>query len=561
MRRRAACVLRERRCHRAARTKRSFELKFGYNYTQTNPQLGVDGQPPSSFLTPGNNVVTDLTIFQDHSFGSGRVQFLGIFRNANDPRIDPEQNSFQRGYVRFYDSKTEINLGDYLINYSRFTYNQNIKGASVVHKFSDNLKISANAGVFTDRWGSIFKDDLVGQPFTRVVAGFRAEEKLAPNKFIALNFSEGHDLVGSIRPDLQNGLIGVNNQILSIDSKMDFGRKFSFDGELAYSLTNPNIEQLHVEVGDWAARLDTRFREGPFFMRTNYTRMEPNFLSVNARQLADLQDAGINLGTDIGSHATLEGSFRYTENDLRRDRPEGATIFKVPEVKMSFRQIPHFGRAIFDAGYRERRQTGPFLTTLNADTDKVVRIPYADVSVPFSTTLLTVGYEHRFNHDGHDATQSTDTNRVSFSIRSIFDLRGWQFSPLFKYEIEREYFVAAAGANDNRNIQGIMYVEAPKYFLAELIYRQIGAALFTQCATTSTSQCGTFTALPVGANVLLPSGFGRPQYRAALTYKFKNNDNRELVFSVDRNNNYFALPDRNFDERIFAVTMLWRYKK
>ena len=57
----------------------------------------------------------------------------------------------------------------------------------------------------------------------------------------------------------------------------------------------------------------------------------------------------------------------------------------------------------------------------------------------------------------------------------------------------------------------------------------------------------TFRTLPAGANVLLPSGFGRPQYRAALTYKFKNNDNRQLIFSLDRNSNYFALLNRDFE--------------
>ena len=541
------------------------ELKLGYNFTQINPgTTGPDGRPLESFLTPGDNVVTDLTVFSDHDWGTNRIQFLGIFRTTNDPRVDPEQNSFQRGYFRIYNPKTEINLGDYLVNYSRFSYNQNIKGINYVHKFNSKFKFSANAGIFTDRWGSAFKDYIIGQPFTRVVAGFRAEEKISPNKIIGLNFSEGHDLVGSIRPDLLSGLIATNNQLVSVDSKMDFGRKFSTDGEVAFSLTNPDIQHLHVEVGDWAARFDTRFRSGPFFMRTNYTRMEPNFLSVNARQLADLQDAGVNLGTDLGSHATLEGSFRYTNNDLRHQRPEGPTIFKVPEVKMSFRQIPHLGRTIFDAGYRERRQTGPFLTSpFNTGTDKNVKIPYADVSLPISTTLLTVGYEHRFNNDYRDATQTTSVNRVSFSIRSILDFKGWQFSPLFRYEVEREFFLQEVGTNNNRNIQGILYIEAPKYFLAEAIYRQVGATLFTQCATSAILQCGSFTTLPVGSNVLLASGFGRPQYRFAITYKFKNSDSRELIVSLDRNSNFYAPGSAtiNFDERVFAVTLLWRYKK
>jgi hypothetical protein len=62
-------------------------------------------------------------------------------------------------------------------------------------------------------------------------------------------------------------------------------------------------------------------------------------------------------------------------------------------------------------------------------------------------------------------------------------------------------------------------------------------------------------------NVLLPSGFARPQYHAALTYKFKNNDNREIIFAFDRNSNFFAVQGQAFDERVFSVTILWRYKK
>ncbi len=538
------------------------ELKDVYNFTQINPNTkGPDGLPLYSFLIPGNNTETDLTMFQDHSWGTNRVQWLGIFRNTNDIRWDPEQNSLQRGYARIYNKNSEINFGDYLVNYSNLTYNQNIKGVSLVHKFNEKWKFSANGGIFTDRWGSAFKDYIVGQPFTRAVAGFRGEYKMTPNKVIGVNFSEGHDLIGSVRPDLVNGLIGVNNQILSVNSKMEFGRHFSVDGEAAYSLTNPNIEQEHIEVGDWAARLDTRLREGWFTMRTTYTRMEPNFFAVNARQLSDLQDMGINLSEDAGSHLTIEESYRYTENDLKHQQPLGATIFKVPEVRFSFRRLPKLGRTLFDFGYRERRQTGPFDTPLNNGTGFIVRIPYADVSIPMGATLFSVGYEHRANDSTNDPTQSTGVNRVSVSLRSILDLGGWTFSPNFRYELEREVFFTAFGANDNRNIAAIMYIDAPKYFQLELIYRQVGAALFTECATTTTSQCGSFTNLAANMNVLLANGFGRPQYHAALTYKYRNSDSKQLIFSFDRNSNFFAAQGQAFDERVFAVTMLWRYKK
>jgi hypothetical protein len=152
-------------------------------------------------------------------------------------------------------------------------------------------------------------------------------------------------------------------------------------------------------------------------------------------------------------------------------------------------------------------------------------------------------------------------NRVSVNLRSIFDKGGWTFSPNLRYEIERETFFTEFGTNDNRNIAAILYIDAPKYVTMELIYREVGASLFTQCATTTTSQCGSFTSLPPNVNVNLPSGFTRPQYHAALTYKFKNSDQKEIIFAFDRNSNYFAVQGQAFDERVFSVTLLWRYKK
>ena len=113
------------------------ELKDIYDYTQVNPNTkGPDGLPLYSFLIPGNDSETDLTLYQDHAWGTNRIQYLGIFRETNDVRWDPEHSSLQRGYFRVYNKNSEINFGDYLVNYSRFTYNQNIKGLSLVHKFN-----------------------------------------------------------------------------------------------------------------------------------------------------------------------------------------------------------------------------------------------------------------------------------------------------------------------------------------------------------------------------------------------------------------------------------------
>ena len=58
-----------------------------------------------------------------------------------------------------------------------------------------------------------------------------------------------------------------------------------------------------------------------------------------------------------------------------------------------------------------------------------------------------------------------------------------------------------------------MYVEAPRYFIAELQFRD----------NSSTSQ----------------AGYSRPSYRANLTYKMMNDENKLFIFSFERNNNFY----------------------
>jgi hypothetical protein len=336
---------------------------------------------------------------------------------------------------------------------------------------------------------------------------------------------------------------------------------FSFDAEIAGSNTQADISQQLRKKADWGARFDSSTRKGPFFLKTTFTRLEPDFLSLNARQLADLQDIGVRGGFDLGSHVTVEGAYRQTSNNLRGIRTDGTTTFRVPEVRVSLRQVPGLGRSIFDVGYRVREQEGPKIAGQTFVQDKTTKIPFVEASIPLGSTLISAGYEHRDNHDGHFADQSSGTNRIYGSLRSIFDIKGWQISPNFRYEIERELFILVNGANDNRSILASLYVDAPKYFVLEMVYRQVGATLFSQCLTSGTDFCQSLRAIPAGTVVLLPSGFGRPAYRAALTYKIRNSEDRTIIFSFDRNQNYFALPDRNFSERVIAVTLLWRFKK
>ena len=116
-----------------------------------------------SFHNQGENDLAEFNFFLDKKFFSTghRFQFLTMYRGTDDSSIDPERNSIQKGYVRIYGPRDEYIFGDALVNYSRLTMNQNIKGVSASWKLAKKWKLSATGGVFIDRWGSLFKDQLL----------------------------------------------------------------------------------------------------------------------------------------------------------------------------------------------------------------------------------------------------------------------------------------------------------------------------------------------------------------------------------------------------------------
>ena len=118
----------------------------------------IAGDRTRSFHTPGNNNLGEINYFQDHRFlVTQRLQVLSSFRATDDASIDPERDSLQKAYIRLYGPRDEVIVGDALVNYSRLSFNQNIKGLSTTFKVGDNWKISDVAGVFIDRWGSLYK--------------------------------------------------------------------------------------------------------------------------------------------------------------------------------------------------------------------------------------------------------------------------------------------------------------------------------------------------------------------------------------------------------------------
>lgn len=505
-----------------------------------NTEIG--GDQTRSFMTDGMNNLAEFNFFQDRRFlVTRRLQILSMFRGTNDRSIDPEQNSLQKAYIRIYGPRDEYIFGDALVNFSRLAFNQNIRGVNTTWKLGDTWKLSTAGGVFIDRWGSLWKSysDTPGRPYMSGVFGMRLEKRVSRNNTIGLNFSSSDDVLDSL-PEAPAGTtpLPASNRVGTIDTKLAFGG-FRVDSEFAASTTKFDTRLPLGYASDWGARMEAQYKYKKLSFRGAYVRYQPNFASVNARQISDLQDWIFRTSYELTDWLTVDGTARRSNDDLKKQLPFERVTWG-PEGRLIFHDMPFYRRLIFETGYRQRMTTAS-----DSSIDRYVRMPYAEFTIPYHTTFFNIGWERREAVDQLTASQTTNTNRVYVGLRGIYDFGGWHLNPVLRFELERESsrpgldlvpYDPSLYYDSNRLGSAQLYVEAPRYFIAELQYRQSGATIYG------------------------PAGYRRPSYRAALTYKIANDENMLLIFGFERNNNfYFSQP--NFDERQYGVTLVYKFGK
>jgi len=582
------------------------ELRLMTRYTQ------IHGDETKSFLVPGENDLAEFNYFLDrHFLDTRRIQVLGMFRGTDDQSIDPTHNSLQKGYLRIYGPRDEYIFGDALVNFSYLSFNQNIRGVDTSWKLGDSWKLTTVGGVYIDRWNSIWQD-VPGRPYLASLAGSRLEYHINKRSTLGFNFSFSKDNVGTLPPaPLGTAPQPADNIVGSIDLKTQFRWGLRLSAEYAYSFTDfdirtpfgganlpcatnvPPCDTRMPEPGigtqsDWGARTEASYRWHKLTLRGSFVRYQPNFTSVNARQINDLQDGIFRASYELTHFLTLDGTVRRSNNNLRDQltaMPTGyETVLWGPEMHFTLHNLGFYRRAVLEFGYRDREVQGtrpmrpnldPCIPTSKTVTttcvDQFSRMPFAELSVPYHTTYVTLGYELRHMVDNIDATQSAQIHRAYAALRGLYDWGGWHINPNFRFELERQGHVAQCPPgvanpscfvlgnrfdqcdpllstcylqtyDSNRLDTAALLVEAPRWFIFELGFR----------ATTAT--------------IFGPSGYSRPSYRAALTYKIANDENKVLIFSFLRNNYFFLTPPgltpiTDYDERQFGMTFVYKFGK
>ncbi len=574
---------------------------FRVSPNEIGKQCAPTGTAIPGCIVARQNNIAEFNYFLDRRFfGTRRFQFLSMYRGTEDPSVDPEHNSLQKAYVRIFGPRDEYIFGDALVNFSRLSFNQNVKGVSVTTKIGEDWKVSGVGGVFIDRYGSLYKD-LIGRPYMAAIAGLRVQRRVFnPQSVVGFNFSSSRDVVSSlsqIDPATGTALLAgsspqpATNQVATLDGKYNY-KGLSVDGEFGYSFTDfdrrnaaagcaapcdTRVPQptLNRSQGDWGLRLESSYRYKRLSLRSSWVRYQPNFASINARQIADLQDFVFRSSYDLTDWLTLDGTVRRSNDDLKKQKAFKTTLWG-PEMKFIFHDLPFYRRAVFELGYRHRD-----VSTTDGSAARFVRTPFAELNLPIKQTTFSIGYERRQAQDQIDARQTSNTDRVYLGLRGIYDIGNWEINPSFRYELERQSHRPAicdfpvptppATSNppgtlcnifldplllrdSNRLGSANVYVQAPKWIIMELAFR---ASTATITSLTQATNPATGVALPPPFPPT-PNGFSRPSYRGALTYKINNDENMTFTFSFERNNNfYFTSP--NYDERVWAGSLLYRF--
>lgn len=565
-------------------------------------QCAPGGVAIAGCIVARQNNIAEFNYFLDRRFlASRRFQFLSMYRGTEDPSVDPEHNSLQKAYVRIFGPQDEYIFGDALVNFSRLSFNQNIKGVSATRRINDDWKIAGVGGVFIDRWGSLYKD-LLGRPYTASIAGLRVERRLFnPQSAVGFNFSSSRDRVDSLSQiDPATGATlaagsspqPATNQVATLDGKFNSKFGLNVDAEFGYSFTDfdrrsslagcaapcdTRVPQptLDRSQGDWGLRMEGTYRFKRLSLRSSFVRYQPNFASINARQIADLQDFVFRSSYDVTDWFTVDGTIRRSNDNLKQQKTFQTTLLG-PEMKFVFHDLPFYRRGVFEFGYRHRD-----VSTSDGSASRFIRTPFAEFSIPIKQTILSLGYERRQAQDQIDARQTSNTDRVAIGLRGIYDIGNWEINPSFRFELERQsrrpaicdfpvptppatsnppgtlcnIFLDPRLFRDSNRLGSVnVFVQAPRWIIMELAFRSSSATL---TSLTQPSDPNTGLALPPPFPAA-PNGFSRPSYRGALTYKVRNDENMTFTFGFERNNNfYFTSP--NYDERVWSGTLLYRF--
>jgi hypothetical protein len=517
----------------------------------------VRGNRDLSFLNQGVHYIQELDAEIRHRFEDGR-QFEGRFSGllSDDFTLAPGQFALQGFHLKLQAPDYELVVGDVLQQLSLFTLGVPVKGVSGWYEFAmgPGLRITAVGGLVKSRWDDFWTDP-PGEERTRYLGAVRLEQRLTQDIAVGITYLRTRDDTGrppgappppppivdpanprslfDVPPPVTQrvGRPPVSNQVWSADVKARFfGGAVAFEGEVARSWADLDLDTPGGRTSDEAYVAQLGINYAGLRATGRYLQVDPDFFSGANFVVGDQQEWNVQADYDFPRWVTLGGGYIQTRDNLRHTK-RATTVSRMPEGRITLRDLPYLVNLIVDARYRMRETD-----TSDGSAAEIARTTGVNLQYQFGPVRIASGYEYQKRTDSIDRERKDRTRVVSASVDGQFTLAGLTISPSVRYEWFNTKRIREGAQDTTNRYEGLLTVDWPgRAVLTAAGYYADNHAFF---ATESLVRWGARAELRIRL-------FGRDDRTLTVAYEYRDNDYSERT--------------RSYAEEIAMARLVLRY--
>lgn len=327
------------------------ELELTFN------QITGPGQR-NSFLYIGNSgrSYEDRFDFLNRlTFDDVEYEFDSEFRFTNNERIDVEDASMKKLYLKRTDPYTFFQTGDFFANFSQYSLNQNLKGvAATLKEFEGNpWNVNILWGSNKSRWEYVWNDEADELKDTGYT-GIRLGRKMGPltSYFNFVYTAEGR--LSDISDNTSRSTASVyHNHLWSTDWQFKPTGGLDISGESAVSRDKDSPNGI-VDVG-FAHQVRSRFRIKDLRSQFEFERTPSDFHTRSGSASTDRERYRWRNNYYFNNNNEVFGNFT-TYRDNTQDTLTYTTKVKITELGGTVRNILNRKTLLSTIQLKERRR-------------------------------------------------------------------------------------------------------------------------------------------------------------------------------------------------------------
>ena len=335
-------------------------------------------------------------------------------RFTNNERIDNEDASLKKLYFKRNSPYTLFRVGDFFANFSQYSLNQNLKGASFSIKESPTNPWDVNLlwGAYKSRWEYTWNDESDELKNT-FFSGMRTGRKIGPFE-LHLNyvFTNERRLDDITANSSRSTAELVHNHLGSLDWRFRPTGRFNIEGESAIA-RNHSTTTGNIDVG-YAHKIRGRFRNKGLRSQMEYERTPSDFNTPGGSASSDRERYRIRNNYYLGENDIFCHYTAYWDNI--QNTQTTTTKVKMPEAGISLRNL--FKRKTLSSTFRLRQRRRHQSDNSQDQRTDTLNLSLEDKFGPFRPALE---YEFRRVNPRKDTADSGEkTHAVSLRVNSYY---------------------------------------------------------------------------------------------------------------------------------------------